>query len=665
MQSQYNVTLSTVGGLGPFTWTLSGGTLPPGISLSTGGVLSGTPPITDLDSSGNAKSYSFTVKVTDSQTPTAAYNTANLSITINPLPLVTTTSLPDGTIGLPYVGNLTNSGGLAPFTWSLTAGTLPAGLSVSGATISGTPTGTAACGTFPITVQVTDADSNTASANLQIVVTQKLGGNNAFSFNGFDNGQPFYAAGSFVGDCTGTITSGFIDQNGLAAQDVITKAPVTGTFSIATSGLGSLTLTYSGNTYNYGIAPSLNGDTKFILVDANHPTLYGSGVIKAQSLGSVTDVSSISGNYAMGFFGVDPANNRAAGAGAFKADTSGNLTNGVEDTNDNGTVGSQTAFTGTWALDSDFATSGRGTEILTVGTSTLHYAFYIVQPKGELIGLQTDLASGGASLSLVSLLQGLASITGGFTDASLNASAVMQLSGYTGGTSPSPDVQLGVGTFDGTGNITHYQTDENKGGTYQENTFTGTYNVASNGRVTVSGVGTGPQPVWYLVGPNQGFVIGTDGSVTEGLFEPQSGAPFSLAQFLLSYAGGTIQPVLPSVTNEVDSTFIPAPGGVIDIAADTSGPGGAQVGLPVLMLAYALGDDPNNTGMNTTGKILLTPLTGSPGPKEIVYMINAGATGGTGSPDLSHNKWASINITKADGTPDTNPRLSVLTSTHK
>ena len=232
VQSPYSVTLGTIGGMGPFTWTLSGGTLPPGIGLSSAGVLSGTPPITDLDSSGNAKSYSFTVKVTDSQTPIAAYNTANLSITINPLPLVTTTSLPNGTIGLPYVGNLTNSGGLAPFTWSLTAGTLPAGLSVNGPAISGTPTGTAACGTFPITVQVTDADSNTASANLQIVVTQKLGGNNAFSFNGFDNGQPFYAAGSFVGDCTGNITSGFIDENGLAAQDVITKAPVTGTFSI-------------------------------------------------------------------------------------------------------------------------------------------------------------------------------------------------------------------------------------------------------------------------------------------------------------------------------------------------------------------------------------------------------------------------------------------------
>ena len=45
--------------MAPFTWTLNSGTLPPGLTLSSGGVISGTPPVTDLDSSGNAKTYSF------------------------------------------------------------------------------------------------------------------------------------------------------------------------------------------------------------------------------------------------------------------------------------------------------------------------------------------------------------------------------------------------------------------------------------------------------------------------------------------------------------------------------------------------------------------------------------------------------------------------------
>ena len=75
----------------------------------------------------------------------------------------------------------------------------------------------------------------------------------------------------------------------------------------------------------------------------------------------------------------------------------------------------------------------------------------------------------------------------------------------------------------------------------------------TTGRVTVTGLGSGPQPVWYVTSANKGFVIGTDSSATEGSFEPQSGGPFSLPSFLLSYAGGTIQPVSTSVTNEVDS----------------------------------------------------------------------------------------------------------------
>ncbi|MGD1082858.1 MAG: hypothetical protein ABR881_31470 [Candidatus Sulfotelmatobacter sp.] len=119
--------------------------------------------------------------------------------------------------------------------------------------------------------------------------------------------------------------------------------------------------------------------------------------------------------------------------------------------------------------------------------------------------------------------------------------------------------------------------------------------------------------------------------------------------------------MLASVTNEVDSTIIPEPGGTIVITYDTSGSGGPQMDLPPLLLMYAL--DPTNGA--TTGRFILTPLPGSAGPMEIVYMITAAATGSTGSTDLSKNKWASINITSASGAPDPNPRLTVVQSTHQ
>jgi hypothetical protein len=369
----------------------------------------------------------------------------------------------------------------------------------------------------------------------------------------------------------------------------------------------------------------------------------------------------------MGFSGVDPGGNRSAGAGAFAADSSGNLTSGMEDTNDNGTVASQVAFTGLWVADADFATTGRGTITLNVGSNALHYAFYVVNPKSELIAVQTDPVSSGASLSLVSLLQPVLNVTGGgFSDASLNGSAVMELNGMS---SAGPDVQLGVGQFDGAGHITLFQTDENKGGTYiPAAPLTGSYSVdATTGRVTVTGLGTGAQPVWYLVSPNRGFVIGTDSSVTEGSFEVQAGGTdstppgFSLPSFLFGYAGGTIQPVSTSVTNEVDSTIIPAPGGTMIVTYDTSGPGGPQTNLPTLSSTYALGDDPGGTGVNNTGKIILTAV-GSPTPTAIVYIINAAATGGTGTIDRSNNKWASINIATPTGAADPNPRLTVVQS---
>lgn len=90
----------------------------------------------------------------------------------NPTPAalsVSTTTLPNGTVGVAYSQALAATGGTSPYTWAVTVGTLPAGLTLAGATgvISGTPT-TAATSTF--TVTVSDASSNTASQSLSITI---------------------------------------------------------------------------------------------------------------------------------------------------------------------------------------------------------------------------------------------------------------------------------------------------------------------------------------------------------------------------------------------------------------------------------------------------------------------------------------------------------------
>jgi len=88
----------------------------------------------------------------------------------SPAPLtITTTSLPNGTVGAPYSQTLAASGGTTPYTWSIASGTLPAGLLLSSAgVISGTPT--AASGPTFITFQVSDSTSGAATKSLLVTV---------------------------------------------------------------------------------------------------------------------------------------------------------------------------------------------------------------------------------------------------------------------------------------------------------------------------------------------------------------------------------------------------------------------------------------------------------------------------------------------------------------
>jgi len=161
----YTTTLAASGGTTPYAWSISAGTLPAGLALaSSTGVISGTPTGTGTSN--------FTVKVTDANSLTA---TKALSLTVAGPPSVTTTSLPSGTQNVAYSTTLTATGGTPPYSWSVSAGTLPAGLALASNTgvISGTPTGT---GTTNFTVQVTDANSLTATKPLSITISAVSGG---------------------------------------------------------------------------------------------------------------------------------------------------------------------------------------------------------------------------------------------------------------------------------------------------------------------------------------------------------------------------------------------------------------------------------------------------------------------------------------------------------
>jgi phospholipase C len=162
--SSYYASLSATGGVTPYSWLITSGTLPAGLSLaaSTGGI-SGTPTSTGTST--------FTVQVTDSESPARAVM-AQMSITIAaPPPLeVTTQSLPGGARLSPYNASLAATGGVAPYSWSTTTGSLPTGLTLAASTgvVSGTPTST---GTSGFTVQVTDSESPAQAVTATLSIT--------------------------------------------------------------------------------------------------------------------------------------------------------------------------------------------------------------------------------------------------------------------------------------------------------------------------------------------------------------------------------------------------------------------------------------------------------------------------------------------------------------
>jgi Putative Ig domain len=153
MSTAYSQNLAATGGTAPYTWSLVSGTLPAGIALS-GAVISGTP--TAVGTSN------FTLRVTDNNSPPLTTDKAFVLDVVLPLVIATPSPLPSGEPGTPYSQNLSAAGGLAPYSWSVITGTLPAGLTLAAGTVSGTPTTT---GVSNFTIRV--LDSSTPPQNFQ------------------------------------------------------------------------------------------------------------------------------------------------------------------------------------------------------------------------------------------------------------------------------------------------------------------------------------------------------------------------------------------------------------------------------------------------------------------------------------------------------------------
>ena len=153
----YSQTLAAAGGAPPYTWALTAGALPAGLTLNAAGAISGTPTA--------AGPFQFTATVTDSAAATASQQ---FTLSVGGGLAISTTTLPGGTVGASYSQTLTATGGVPPYVFTTSAGSLPPGITLTGAVLGGTPT---KIGSYTFTIQVTDSVSATATQQFTIAIT--------------------------------------------------------------------------------------------------------------------------------------------------------------------------------------------------------------------------------------------------------------------------------------------------------------------------------------------------------------------------------------------------------------------------------------------------------------------------------------------------------------
>ena len=207
--------------------------------MSTSGVLSGT--------ATEAGSFPITVTATDSSTGTGApFNgSQSYTLTVNSATVVVApASLPAATAGAAYNQTITASGGTAPYTFAVTVGTLPTGLTLStSGVLSGTPT---IIGNFPFTVTATDSSTGTGApfSGSKAYSLTSVQANQSITFNAI----PAHTFGDGPFTVTATASSGLpVSFSALAGPITVSGNTVTitgfGTAVVRAAQAGDVTYT--------------------------------------------------------------------------------------------------------------------------------------------------------------------------------------------------------------------------------------------------------------------------------------------------------------------------------------------------------------------------------------------------------------------------------------
>ncbi|WP_372018405.1 autotransporter domain-containing protein [Pseudoxanthomonas sp. 10H] len=252
----YVQALSASGGAAPYSYAVTSGALPAGMSLSASGELSGTPTV--------AGAFTVGITISDSSTGTGPF-TATRAYTLQvdaPAITVGPATLPVATGAAAYQQLLTASGGVAPYQFAISAGQLPPGLALAGAgELAGTPT---AAGDYAFTVQATDANGFAGTQAYTVTVEAAAQAIVDFLANPV---EPVYAPGGRFS----------VSASGGASGNAVVFASTTpavctvqgGTVTMLASGVCSLTADQAGNAA-YQAAPQVRLD---VTIGAAMPVL--------------------------------------------------------------------------------------------------------------------------------------------------------------------------------------------------------------------------------------------------------------------------------------------------------------------------------------------------------------------------------------------------------
>lgn len=511
----YSASVTASGGTTPYSWTITG--LPSGINST-----SGTPSASISGTTDDVGSFTVTATVTDAASNSV---TATLTLTIAQAAAltITTTTLKSGTINVAYSQTLAATGGVAPYVWTQTGGSLPAGLNIStGGMISGTPTAT---GTSSFTVQAADSESpaQTASATLSITINAVAAGcalsgkQLAFELSGDTSAGPAAIIGSVTVASDNSLTGAldFGSQSGVSANQTISgTAGSCSDGSVA--GTGALSFMAGGTTRTLDYAMRADGMQGFV-VESDSSGFTGSGQIQVQTASSTP----LDGSYAFGLMGGTPSAFVIV-IGAACTNSSGGVTFleaqvGVSGTAIVPLTGAATNAGTLSAPDANGRVTTTSPFSYTNGT-TVNTTFYNIDgnkafamntggssPSGPVPG-GIGFLSGKSGSNCLPMGQG-----GTFSNSSIGNSvfSAQGIAGSTGALSTGGFIGV-FNTFDTAAGTASFTDDELVNGATQNKAKAVTYSVSSTGLFTLNNVNSSGQTTHsyaYLDGNGNAYLM--------------------------------------------------------------------------------------------------------------------------------------------------------------